>query len=137
MPKIDRRTLLPVLWEKCGGICALCDQPMQPVAAKVHIDHILARAVGGTDDESNLQAVHQSCNSRKGHRPLAEAIVRIRTTPVGYHAVRPGYTTVAFHLDPLLLDRLDDYQFGNRIPSRAAAIKRLIDRGLTESRRGE
>lgn len=125
------RRLLPVLWEKSGGICALCDKPLEPSPAKVHIDHVIPRVLGGTDDVDNLQAVHKSCNSRKGHRPLAEAIVRIRTTPVGHGSgLRPGQTLVAFHMPPDLLRRVEDFQFGNRIPSRGAAIRWMIDKGL-------
>lgn len=42
------------------GICGL------PVAwAEYALDHIRPDYLGGTDDETNLQAAHRSCNNRK------------------------------------------------------------------------
>ena len=40
-------------------ICAICGAPANEV------DHILPRAQGGTDEESNLQALCAACHSRK------------------------------------------------------------------------
>jgi 5-methylcytosine-specific restriction enzyme A len=44
------------------GICGDGPRPDDPYV----VDHILPRAHGGTDDPSNLQAAHRSCNGRKG-----------------------------------------------------------------------
>lgn len=41
-------------------VCVACKR-----AAACHVDHIIARERGGTDDESNLQALCHSCHSRK------------------------------------------------------------------------
>jgi hypothetical protein len=30
------------------------------------VDHVVARANGGTDDDSNLRAAHKRCNDQKG-----------------------------------------------------------------------
>lgn len=125
------RHLLPLLWEKSGGICALCDKALEPIAAKVHIDHIVPRAAGGTNEVDNLQAVHKSCNSRKGNRPMAEVVERIRTTPPAHRSrPRSGKTTVIFTLSSELLDRVEDFQFNNRYANRSAALKALIRTGL-------
>lgn len=40
-------------------LCVECNRPATDV------DHIVARAKGGKDDESNLQALCHSCHSRK------------------------------------------------------------------------
>lgn len=37
---------------------------------------------------------------------------------------------VIIPLSRRLLDRIDDFRFGHRLPSRAAAIRRLIETGL-------
>jgi 5-methylcytosine-specific restriction endonuclease McrA len=48
-------------------ICALCGKP--PTAADGLVtDHIIPRARGGSDDASNLQAAHRTCNARKSAR---------------------------------------------------------------------
>lgn len=44
-----------------GYICYLCGGP-----GAQSVDHIIARANGGTNDDSNLAAAHSLCNSRKG-----------------------------------------------------------------------
>lgn len=33
-----------------------------------HVDHIIPRVLGGTDDPANLQALCQACNLAKGDR---------------------------------------------------------------------
>jgi 5-methylcytosine-specific restriction endonuclease McrA len=46
-------------------VCHICGQP--PTADDPFVlDHVVARAYGGTDDPSNLAAAHKSCNGRKG-----------------------------------------------------------------------
>jgi len=43
------------------GICWLCGG-----LGANSVDHIIARANGGTNDDSNLRAAYSVCNSRKG-----------------------------------------------------------------------
>lgn len=51
--------------KEAAQFCALCGQPFTaddpPVA-----DHILPRALGGSDRIENLRAAHRSCNARRG-----------------------------------------------------------------------
>lgn len=42
------------------GICGICGKPGATI-----LDHKLARALGGTNELSNLQAAHSGCNARK------------------------------------------------------------------------
>jgi 5-methylcytosine-specific restriction endonuclease McrA len=42
------------------GICGICEKPGATI-----LDHKLARALGGTNELSNLQAAHPACNARK------------------------------------------------------------------------
>lgn len=43
-----------------GGICWICGR-----AGADTVDHVLALARGGTDDDTNLKAAHRACNARK------------------------------------------------------------------------
>ncbi len=37
---------------------------------------------------------------------------------------------INFAVDQKLMNRIDDYRFGNRINTRSEAVRRLIDQGL-------
>jgi 5-methylcytosine-specific restriction protein A len=52
--------LLRAIILKRDPICKHCGQ-----AKSKHVDHILSRKRGGTDDPSNLQGLCWSCHSRK------------------------------------------------------------------------
>jgi hypothetical protein len=49
--------------------CAICNGPLGLYDS--HIDHVMPRAMGGSDDLSNLQLTHMSCNTAKGGTSLA------------------------------------------------------------------
>lgn len=54
-----------------NGKCAICSLKLGKVT---HIDHIMPRALGGSNARSNLQLVHPACNLRKGYRhPIRHA----------------------------------------------------------------
>jgi 5-methylcytosine-specific restriction protein A len=50
--------------------CAICNGPLGLYDS--HIDHVMPRAMGGSDDVSNLQLTHMSCNTRKGGQTLSD-----------------------------------------------------------------
>lgn len=54
--------------------CGICGQRIWKGIAlhRIHVDHIIPRSKGGTDDLENLQPAHDRCNLRKGPR-LTEA----------------------------------------------------------------
>jgi 5-methylcytosine-specific restriction endonuclease McrA len=65
------------LWDRQGGLCALCGQPMPRQRFEVahatlwkkqrpSFDHIRAKARGGPDTPENLQLAHAQCNWKKG-----------------------------------------------------------------------
>jgi 5-methylcytosine-specific restriction endonuclease McrA len=58
--KVTRIHLLSVQ----GHRCAICRGPLGLYES--HVDHIVPRSAGGTDDYSNLQLTHMNCNLRKG-----------------------------------------------------------------------
>ena len=59
-PRSTRRGLLDAQDHRC----AICYGPLGLWDS--HIDHIVPRIAGGTDDFSNLQLTHGSCNLSKG-----------------------------------------------------------------------
>lgn len=50
--------------------CAICGNPLgnEPTEA----DHIVPHADNGSSDPSNLQAVHRSCNRKRGRAPIVD-----------------------------------------------------------------
>jgi YD repeat-containing protein len=48
--------------------CKLCQQPLSPFDEHLHIDHIVPISTGGTNDLSNLQVVHKTCNLKKSNK---------------------------------------------------------------------
>lgn len=59
-----RRTRLAVI-ARDGGVCQLCGGLVQGEEREAHIDHIIEKADGGTDELENLRLVHRSCHSRR------------------------------------------------------------------------
>ena len=47
-----------------GLVCRICGLPIR--AGKQHVDHILPRSMGGTDDPANLRVTHPFCNNSRG-----------------------------------------------------------------------
>lgn len=58
-----------VIYERDGGICQLCGEPVDRSVAT--IDHIIPFARGGTHEPANVQLAHGPCNSRKGSKLMA------------------------------------------------------------------
>ena len=52
-----------------GMLCRICLTECQ--TENLHIDHIIPKSIGGSDDLSNLQVAHAWCNQRKGNRVAA------------------------------------------------------------------
>lgn len=48
------------IWERDGGICALCGQPVELDA--MDLDHIVQQSEGGSDEFENLRPTHSPCN---------------------------------------------------------------------------
>lgn len=50
-----------------NNTCPLCGQILY-IGDEIHIDHIEPLGIGGLDESDNLQAVHRTCNLKKGVR---------------------------------------------------------------------
>lgn len=57
------------VWEKCGGICHLCERPIENFC-QMTIDHFIPKSQGGTNELSNLFAAHHTCNWGRGSRDV-------------------------------------------------------------------
>ncbi len=60
--EIDRKAI----WEIHGKCCHICKLPVP--FDRMHLDHIVALANGGTNTTANLAPAHESCNTSKGAR---------------------------------------------------------------------
>jgi 5-methylcytosine-specific restriction enzyme A len=56
-------------WLARQPLCAECERKGEVVAA-TEVDHIVPKAQGGVDDESNLQSLCRACHSRKTAREV-------------------------------------------------------------------
>jgi len=70
MSKDEREELVGRLRKAQNGLCYVCQEAINLQAHKIDIDHIIALARGGADDESNWALAHDSCNRSKGTRDL-------------------------------------------------------------------
>ena len=61
------------LYGEQGGYCNGCEHHFFP--QNLTVDHIIAKANGGTDHISNLQLLCGSCNSIKGTKSQEELLV--------------------------------------------------------------
>lgn len=69
-----RKIRAHVLWRD-KGVCWLCGS-----RGATHVDHVIPRSKGGTDDLSNCRAACASCNLRKGNRLLKGTAMTQPTT---------------------------------------------------------
>lgn len=53
------------LSQQQAGRCAICGFPL---STRMHVDHIVPRALGGGNRIANLQLVCARCNVKKGKR---------------------------------------------------------------------
>lgn len=68
----DKKYKLRHLFDLQGGLCYICDAAMNLAnRASGHqlndasLDHVLAKALGGSDEISNLKACCRGCNAKK------------------------------------------------------------------------
>jgi 5-methylcytosine-specific restriction endonuclease McrA len=59
-----------VVYERNGGLCGICGEPVERAAMEV--DHIIPVSRGGLHGYSNVQPAHGPCNRRK-HNHITEA----------------------------------------------------------------
>jgi 5-methylcytosine-specific restriction endonuclease McrA len=62
------QTALKKAYEQHGGTCHYCKKPI--AKTEFSIDHVEAKANGGSDSLQNLVIVHKACNLAKGRMPI-------------------------------------------------------------------
>nr|WP_221884778.1 HNH endonuclease [Actinobaculum suis] len=72
------RKLTELVIAHYGLECSVCHEMIDlryrsPSPKSFSIDHVLPRALGGSDDIANLRPAHRGCNSAKGKRILQPA----------------------------------------------------------------
>lgn len=116
-----------------GGVCHYCGD------AATHVDHIVPRALGGTDDLGNLIAACRACNLHKHcvrlppdaeRRALAAAEAARQKVLDGPDLIK--LTTLLIRED--LFEAVTEYRFVQRHNSFNDAILDLIRTGLAASR---
>lgn len=66
--KHEKQAIRAQLWARDGGVCYLCNEPMNYRDAS--IDHEIPLAKEGKDDITNYRLVHPACNLEKGNMLL-------------------------------------------------------------------
>ncbi|WP_018504883.1 HNH endonuclease [Parafrankia discariae] len=99
-----RQLVLDVLVARDGQRCQGCGY-LPPDPGRLEIDHVLPRALGGTDTVENFQLLCRRCNRRKGHlrpdqwhaalaRDSVAVMAALRVTMAAAAAVRPRIPSV-------------------------------------------
>lgn len=73
------------------GICPECGEVINLAKGdRVHVDHVIPLAMGGTNDWSNLQAIHAACHAAKTGADLGAIAKakRVARKHAGEHASR-------------------------------------------------
>jgi hypothetical protein len=65
LPEEQRNDIVDFLKAKAGGICSLCDGPLNEASDDIEADHDQAEAEQGITDKNNLNLAHKHCNRVK------------------------------------------------------------------------
>lgn len=65
LPEGERENVDKALWDKSGGLCWLCEEPMNRASDNIQADHDVPESEGGSTDLQNLHLAHDSCNKAK------------------------------------------------------------------------
>ena len=78
--------------ERQENLCWFCGEPL---AGDCTREHLLARALGGTDDIENIRAAHAECNGAAGHLPVSD---KMRLRNIGVNEGRAAMMILAKQL---------------------------------------
>ena len=60
------------IWERHGGVCCLCDLPIDGVRDKWIVEHIVPLGLGGADDDTNTAPAHERCRRVKDRQDVPQ-----------------------------------------------------------------
>lgn len=109
MATIDR----VAIYNRDGGMCGICGEAV--AFADLDVDHVIHRWRGGPSTPDNMRTTHRWCNRRRGPRenpPDSD----------GSH--------LTFSITPELNWQLQSFRHEHRFPSRAAAVRWLLEAEL-------
>jgi hypothetical protein len=72
LPAAERSDIKEYLEAKSGGICSLCDDPLNAAAETIEPDHEIPEREGGATDRANLNLAHRACNGFKRNSPSVD-----------------------------------------------------------------
>lgn len=65
LPEAERPSIEQALWDKSGGNCWLCEEPLNRAADDIQADHEVPESEGGATEIANLNLAHAACNKAK------------------------------------------------------------------------
>ncbi|MDP3586059.1 MAG: HNH endonuclease signature motif containing protein [Thiobacillus sp.] len=80
LPEGERTNIEQSLLNKSGGECFLCGQKLIEATQKLVADHDIPEAEGGKTELSNLNLVHEHCNSFKRSHPTVNVRPYLKLT---------------------------------------------------------
>jgi hypothetical protein len=121
-----------LVWTRAGGRCEYCRIHQAQVELTHHIEHIVARKQGGSDNESNLCLACERCNLFKGSDltgidPATSEVERLfnpRTQAWAEHFALRGALIVGLTPTGRTTVRVLSMNAGQRLQLRAALIAR-------------
>ncbi|WP_159802738.1 HNH endonuclease [Arthrobacter zhaoguopingii] len=65
LPVEEQGNVEKALWDKSGGVCWLCEEPLNRSSDDIHTDHDVPESEGGATTLANLNLAHSACNKAK------------------------------------------------------------------------
>lgn len=64
---LSKKEKIAIVKKRDGYVCVICEKIFK-LDSEVTLDHWIPKAVGGSDDPSNLRLAHKKCNAWKSDR---------------------------------------------------------------------
>ena len=122
----EREALASKLLKIQGGRCFICQEPLDLKLNEWEIDHIIPRAKGGKDEETNYAIVHKICNRKK-----LDSDLRIARCMAKYEKIKDKYSNLGPNR-PNLGDFLKEFG-GAKYPLSIRVKENNIEYSLEES----
>jgi hypothetical protein len=98
LPETQRPGIEDYLWAKSGGLCHLCEQPMNLANDSIEADHDVPLAAGGQTDRDNLWLAHAACNRAKRDNPSVDVRPYLKIKAfMAKHGYRLKYDGILAH----------------------------------------
>lgn len=85
--------------------CTYCGA--EPKQKQLHVDHVIPRALGGTDSPENLTTACEACNLGKASAPATDQMVAAVDVAIAANQAARAHASQALHMDS---DSFADYE---------------------------